>query len=106
MEKSYKAPNIEKVNPKRPHYAYLDAYNKHLCLMIGKPIINELSKRKQSKMGFINELNKAGLNYTYMGFNMALKGLNNYAVNFNYFGKIYEYLELPFPSLEYLNSFD
>jgi len=47
-----------------------------------------------------------GLNYNYAGFCNAVRGNNPYIKSFSYFSRIYEYLGLPFPSLEYLNSFD
>ena len=57
-------------------------------------------------MSFINELNNAGFKYNYSGFTAAVRGKNPYIKNFTYFSKIYQYLGLPFPSLDYLNSFD
>ena len=100
--------NIHPLSPESPekrNYAYLDAYRKEISILLSKPIIAELKRRNQSKMAFINELNNQGIRYSYQGFNEALKGTNNFVTNLNYFGKIYEYLNLPFPSLAYLSSF-
>ena len=106
MQKSYKAPNINSKKVDKSNYVYHDIFIEHISIMLFKPILSALKERKQSKQSFINEMNESGLKYTYYGFIQSARGKNKYCRNYNYISRIYEYLELPFPSLEYLNKFD
>lgn len=86
-------------------YAYHDKFIAEISKMLSKPILDELERRKQSKQSFVNEMRDNGLNYNYRGFVNSLRGNNPYVTNYNYFSKVYEYLELPIPTIDYLSSF-
>jgi hypothetical protein len=92
--------------PRCEYYQYKDTFNASLCIILAKPILNELKSRKLSINKFIEQLNNDGFKYYYSGFTSAVRGKNPFIQNFTYFSKLYNYLNLPFPSLEYLNSFD
>jgi hypothetical protein len=106
VKKSYKSPQNNSNTPNLAYYEYRDKFNAVLCIILARPILTHLKENKVSVMSFIKELNELGLNYNYAGFCNAVRGNNPYIKSFSYFSRIYEYLELPFPSLEYLNSFD
>jgi hypothetical protein len=88
------------------YYSYSSPFNEHLCKTLAKPILNALAERKQNLKGFTKELNKSGHNFSYSSLTNTLRGKNPYVKNFSYFAILYYHLDLPFPSLEYLNSFD
>lgn len=86
-------------------YSYKEKYNEAICILLSKPILEELKRRNIKRAEFIRRLNADGLNYTYRGLVQVIKGRNPYVTNFSYFSRLYEYLELPFPSIDYLSSF-
>lgn len=96
---------INSVNSPDFDYTYTNEFIGQLCIVLFRPILAELKNRNQSKLSFIRELNANGLNYTYEGFRSAEKGRNPFIKNIAYFSKLYEHLQLPFPTIDYLNSF-
>lgn len=88
------------------YYSYSAPFNEHLCKTLAKPILSALAERKKNLKEFTNELNKSGHNFSYSSLTNTLRGKNPYVKNFSYFAILYYHLNLPFPSLEYLNSFD
>ncbi len=101
-----KLPLFKNTNVSESNYIYCNGFTSQLSITLFKPILKAIEERKQSKSSFIKEINSNGLNYSYSGFVSTSKGKNPFIKNFGYFIKLYEYLNLPFPSLEYLNSFD
>lgn len=101
-----KLPLLKKTNVSESNYTYCNGFTSQLSITLFKPILKAIEERNQSKLSFIKEINSNGLNYSYSGFVSTAKGKNPFIKNFGYFIKLYEYLNLPFPSLEYLNSFD
>jgi hypothetical protein len=106
VKKGDKLPSAKSSHPWPRNYVFMQRFSSEVCKILSKPILNALKERKQTKQAFINEINLKGFNYSYSGFINVLKGENIYINNFGYFSRLYEYLDLPFPSLEYLNSFD
>ena len=88
------------------NYIYANGFTSQLSIMLCKPILSAIRERYPSKQAFIREINSKGLKYTYSGFNSTAQGRNPFIKNIGYFIKLYEYLQLPFPSIEYLSSFD
>jgi len=103
---SYNTPETFILKSPEIDYTYCDEFTSQLSLMLFKPILAALKERKQSKQSFVKEINLKGLKYTYAGFNNTARGKNPFVKNLGYFIKLYEYLQLPFPSIEYLSSFD
>ena len=91
--------------PSNFYYQYRDEFSAILCIILAKPILAELKNRNQSLMSFVRELNDNGYGYNYTGFANAVKGKNPYVKSFSYFSKMYQYLSLPYPTMDYLNSF-
>jgi hypothetical protein len=88
------------------YYEYRDKFAREASIILSKPILNALQARKQSLASFAKELNQNGYKYSYTSLANAVRGNNKYVKNFNYFALLYYYLNLPFPSLQYLSSFD
>jgi len=97
-------PSILK-NIKNEKYAYIDNWSSQLSIVLGKPIKAECKRRGISLMQLHRELIANGYKYNYTSLVNALRGVNPYVINFNYFSRIYEYLSLPYPTMDYLNSF-
>lgn len=102
---SYNNPiNISKIS-QREKYAYIDNFSKSLALILSLPIKDELKRRKCSIMQLQKELTARGYKYNYTSLVNAMQGRNPYVVNLTYFSRIYEHLELPIPTIDYLSSF-
>lgn len=106
MKENYNNPKKQILTDPNKDYTYCSEFTAQLSIILFKPILAELKQRKQSKRAFIDEINLNGLKYTYAGFNNTARGKNPFVKNLGYFIKLYEYLDLPYPSLEYLSSFD
>ena len=101
-----KLPTTIKNRSSVDYYEYRDTFNKFTCKTLSKPILIALQERKMSLASLCRHLQEDGYNYNYASLCNAFNGKNKFISNFNYFAFLYYYLDLPFPSLEYLNSFD
>jgi hypothetical protein len=86
--------------------AFFDAFKAHSLTMYSIPIRVELYERKITLKGFTKLLAKKGLIYDYSLLCVVVRGKANNQFNLHYFTHMYNVLNLPFPTPEYLhNSF-
>lgn len=77
-------------------------HNKELQKMLFLPINRALHERNLSWVDMVELLNKKGLKYTKSSLISTQQGGNFFCVDFNYFTRLYDALELPPITLDYL----
>jgi hypothetical protein len=82
--------------------AFFDAFKEHSLIMYSIPIRVALYERKMTLQGLVKLLAKNGLNYDYALLCVVVRGKANNHFNLHYFTHIYNILNLPFPSADYL----
>jgi len=103
VKKSYKAPKSISKPLQEAKYLYsFKLRNKELQRMLFLPINRLLHERKMTWEDMASELNQKGFKCTKSSLAITQQGNNFYCVDFNYFTRIYEVLNLPPVTLDYL----
>ncbi len=76
--------------------------NKDLQKILFLPINRAFSEGKLTWSDFVHELNNQGLKYTKSSLITTQQGNNSFAVHFSYYTKLYDALNLPPITLDYL----
>jgi hypothetical protein len=84
--------------------AYFNTFKELSFSLYSYPIKVRLFELKMNLKEFIKLLSKDGLNYDYELLKIVLRGKANNQFNLHYFTHMYNVLNLPFPTPEYLHS--
>lgn len=76
--------------------------NKDIQKILFLPINKAISEGKLTWLEFAKELQKQGLKYTKSSLITTQQGKNTFAVHFSYYTKLYDALNLPDITLDYL----
>ena len=79
-----------------------NSFNRECNKFFVLPIKQAIRNSNYSIRYHVNEMNKKGFKYSYFGLTQTLRLTNGYCRNFDYFFYLYEYFNIPAPTIEYL----